>query len=63
MKEVKFLGVHPPYLIGEVAKFEDRVAVNLVEIGVAEYVSRPLSKNLDAPPVDKMVRKQEIKTK
>lgn len=63
MKEVKFLGVHPPYLVGEVAKFEDRIADHLVDTGVAEHVSRPLYKNLDAPPVDKMVKRGEIKTK
>ena len=63
MKEVKCVNVHPPYLSGEVAKFEDRIAVQLVESGVAEYVSRPLSKNLDKPPMDKQVHKSDIKTK
>jgi hypothetical protein len=70
MKEVKFVNVHPPYLSGEVAKFEDRIADQLVSNNIAEYVSRPLepktaevSKNLDKPPMDKQVHKSDVKTK
>ena len=63
MKEVRFTRSRPPYTTGDVAQFDDKVADDFVMMGVAEHYQPPLSKNLDAPPKDKMVHSGETKTK
>jgi hypothetical protein len=69
MKQVKFTRTIPPYVLGDVAEFEDKQA-ELFIANNAAVLYHPLressageSKSLDAPPKDKMVKKGEVKTK
>jgi hypothetical protein len=60
--------VVPPYNIGEIASFSEEEAHRLVLSGVARYVEhkRPepkVSKMVETPPKDKMVRSANVKKK
>lgn len=62
---IKFIKPSLPYNAGEVAGFKDADAQKYIKAGVAvEYKpprSKPKDKDMDEPPVDKMIRKGRTK--
>jgi hypothetical protein len=69
MKEVLFVQLVSPYNIGEIACFSDEEAQRLVFNGLARYVENKIvtepevSKMVEAPPKDKMMRSAKVKKK
>lgn len=61
MKAVIFVKSYAPYNTGDVAGFPKGAAVQLIEQGFAAEYKTPKTKEVEAPPVDKMVRKPKTK--
>jgi len=57
---VKFIKRYSPYQSGEIAGFEDKEAVRLINLGVAEHYSIPQTESFEAP-IDRMVKKPKVK--
>jgi len=57
--KIRLLKSHLRYEIGKELEVNNTAGKYLIDQGIAE----PLSKSLDSPPRDKMVRESKIKTK
>ena len=57
MTAVRFLQAWSPYQAGEIAGFAADEAGRLVASGAAEYY---VPKGLDAPPADKMIKREKV---
>ncbi len=69
MKSVKFIAGYPPYNAGEVATFDDEMADRLInELKVAvlfktKSATKSSAKNVKKPPVDKMIKNEDVEVK
>lgn len=61
MKTVRFTRSYAPYNAGDVAGFPKEAAAQLIGQGFAAEYETPKTKEVVAPPVDKMVKKPQTK--
>jgi len=58
---IKFTKPYSPYMVGDVSAKPEKEAKRYVETGVAEYVETKVEKEVEAPTVDKKIKRPRIK--
>ncbi len=63
MRAVRFIKSYAPYNAGDVAGFPKNAAAELIKQGFAAEYKTPRTKEVESPPVDKMVKQPKTKGK